>query len=1172
MKNLIGPLAAISTLAAIALVVSTGAGASPEPGEADVFGNTVFAATYVSTGEGANVRGDVVSGTYLTTGASSTITGNTESGTVTTLGAGATVLGSVVSAGTVLGAGASAGTGLNLLTTPVDGSAQLAAAQSDLNGLAGGIAQGLGDVPAGITYSSGVYDITGLRTYTADTTIVLDANGTDDDFVFNVSNYITFGAGVKVVMANLPESGPAPQVFWNAGGYISIGAGANILGTVIAKTYVSTGAFSTVNGPGGECGGAVYSQSSYVSVGAGASIGGGGGPCQAVLSPNITAAKNVVAGPTYDAGTDSYSISYEIVVENNGSGPGTYDVSENPTFGAGTTITSVTLDGNALALPIVNPVINDAVIAAGATTTHNVIIVFDVDTLITATARDCILVVDETGTGTLNSVTVTPNIGVSVDGQTCGQVPSPGIGVTKTAPNAPVQVGATNQYTVDYTITVTNTGGNNSYSLVDTPVFGGGATIDSLVLIAPIPVVANQTFGLGNYELAPAGTSRLADASEVFNVRATFTVDPTTTADERDCTTSNGAGTGTLNSVTVTPADGAPSSDVACTSISSPNITAAKNVVAGPTYNAGTDSYSISYEIVVENNGSGPGTYDVSENPTFGAGTTITSVTLDGNALALPIVNPVINDAVIAAGATTTHNVIIVFDVDTLITATARDCILVVDETGTGTLNSVTVTPNIGVSADGQTCGQVPSPGISVDKRISSPATDNGDGTYAVVYSIDVVNAASAVAGEYDLADIAAFSPDLTVESQTVINTAPGSITTDPAFLDTGTIVTGETILAGDTHTYEVTVVAAIAAETTASYVKCSSPTGVAGEGLYNEAALTVEGATTTSNVCGDIPATINLTLLKPVCINSAPFIEYSIESSGFAPSGTATVTFYDLDGNKIETRTLNALTGTMIYPGASVDAEGNATDWPGWKLEGGAWLPDSTDDAWLSGLRVVIEVNPTAEGIVDYPATITPCAGPAGDLTMEKSDGGADLQVGDGPFGYTLTVANVGGTSTGDRVTVTDELPAEFAWVSFPDTAGSFPLCTQAGQVLTCELDPTLVDQAGESTSFVVTAQAREGIAPSVEGYRNLSYVDSPLDPAPTTPSCTDTDNNVGCDETPVRPAAVLTKEPVPTVPQQGLPATGSSGLPNTLGLATLLVGLGAGLTLIVRRRKQTA
>ncbi|MFT6291074.1 MAG: hypothetical protein ACJAR2_001674, partial [Ilumatobacter sp.] len=796
--------------------------------------------------------------------------------------------------------------------------------------------------------------------------------------------------------------------------------------------------------------------------------------------------------------------------------------------------------------------------------------VFTVETSITTAARNCTLGDGEDGTGTLNSVTVTPNIGESVNSQDCGQVPSAGIGVTKTAPNDPVQVGATNQYTVDYTITVTNTGEDNSYSLVDTPDFGAGATIDSLELIAPVPSVANPAFGTSDSELAPAGTSLLADAAEVFNIRATFTVDPATTADERGCVVSE-SGTGTFNEATVTPAIGAPSSDDACSAISSPDMEVEKTATNDPTFDSDTGTYSISYDVVVTNTG-GPGTYDVSENPTFGDGTTITSVTLDEAPLALPIANPIVDDAPIAAGATVTHVVTIEFTINGSTTSIERDCTIGTGQNGTGTLNTVTVTPNIGAPSSDVACGSIPGPALSVDKRISSGPTDNGDGTYEVVYSIDVVNAANAVAGEYDLADIATFSPDLTIESQTVTNTAPGSISTNAAFSTTGTIVTGETILAGDTHTYQVTVVAANASDTTASYVKCSSPTGVAGEGLYNEAALTAQGATTTSNVCGDIPRTISIKLLKPICAKSVPFISYDIDSFGFVPSGTATVTFYDLEGTKIETRTLNTLTGTMIYPGASADADGNGTDWPGWKFEGGRWLPDPTDAAWRDGVRVVIEVNPTAEAIVSYPRTITACASPAGDLTMEKSDGGIDFQVGDGPFGYTLTVANVGGTSTGSRVTVTDELPAEFAWVSFPDTAGSFPLCTQAGQVLTCELDPALVDEAGESTSFVVTAEPREGIAPSEAGYRNLSYVDSPLDPAPTSPSCTDTDNNVGCDETPVRPAEVLTREPIPTIPQRGLPATGSSGLPNALGLASLLVGLGAGLTLIVRRRTQTA
>lgn len=227
-------------------------------------------------------------------------------------------------------------------------------------------------------------------------------------------------------------------------------------------------------------------------------------------------------------------------------------------------------------------------------------------------------------------------------------------------------------------------------------------------------------------------------------------------------------------------------------------------------------------------------------------------------------------------------------------------------------------------------------------------------------------------------------------------------------------------------------------------------------------------------------------------------------------------------------------------------------------------------------------------------------CADIEGDLTIEKTDGGIELQVGDGPFGYTLSVINVSGASTGDRVTVTDQLPDQFEWVSFPSTSGSFPFCTQAGQVLTCQLDASLVDAGGESTSFVVTAWAREGIAANEVGYRNMSFVDSPSDSAPTSPSCSDIgtavssstftnpDNNVGCDETPMRPAAALTAGAIPTippttttqppplapsiVPPQELPASGSSDSSNALGLAALLLVLGSALTLIVRRRQNGA
>ncbi len=88
-------------------------------------------------------------------------------------------------------------------------------------------------------------------------------------------------------------------------------------------------------------------------------------------------------------------------------------------------------------------------------------------------------------------------------------------------------------------------------------------------------------------------------------------------------------------------------------------------------------------------------------------------------------------------------------------------------------------------------------PEVSVVKTVSSGPFDNLDGTFTIVYSIDVTNAATAGIGQYDLADTATFSPGVTIESQAVTNTAPGSIATDATFPTSGTIVTGETILLG---------------------------------------------------------------------------------------------------------------------------------------------------------------------------------------------------------------------------------------------------------------------------------------------------------------------------------------------------------------------------------------
>jgi hypothetical protein len=94
------------------------------------------------------------------------------------------------------------------------------------------------------------------------------------------------------------------------------------------------------------------------------------------------------------------------------------------------------------------------------------------------------------------------------------------------------------------------------------------------------------------------------------------------------------------------------------------------------------------------------------------------------------------------------------------------------------------------------------------------------------------------------------------------------------------------------------------------------------------------------------------------------------------------TLTFIDVNGKTIETRDIIYQadgTVTELYPGAAVDAQGNAADWPGWKLNRfGFWVEDPTDALWRQGLTLVVSVNPTASTGISYPPASSACANPS--------------------------------------------------------------------------------------------------------------------------------------------------------------------------------------------------
>jgi len=155
-------------------------------------------------------------------------------------------------------------------------------------------------------------------------------------------------------------------------------------------------------------------------------------------------------------------------------------------------------------------------------------------------------------------------------------------------------------------------------------------------------------------------------------------------------------------------------------------------------------------------------------------------------------------------------------------------------------------------------------------------------------------------------------------------------------------------------------------------------------------------------------PPSISLFGITPVsstCTADVPFINITFGTRTDLNGRTGSLAFFDLNNILIETRPLTYQAGTtvqILYPGATVDAQGNPTDWPGWMFTGGFWVPDPSDAAWRDGLRLVFTLNgETATANVTYPPETATCS--------------ANPPPGPVPSGVTTTTTTLpaGGTTT---------------------------------------------------------------------------------------------------------------------------------------------------------------
>jgi hypothetical protein len=133
---------------------------------------------------------------------------------------------------------------------------------------------------------------------------------------------------------------------------------------------------------------------------------------------------------------------------------------------------------------------------------------------------------------------------------------------------------------------------------------------------------------------------------------------------------------------------------------------------------------------------------------------------------------------------------------------------------------------------------------------------------------------------------------------------------------------------------------------------------------------------------------------VSSACIGDVPYIDYSVvlnDPDNVATGHTATLIMSG-GGNttSIPLGTLdssNQLSGTVLWPGASVDSQGNADGWPGWALVDGVWVETTGNFAWTRGpITAVIQVNPELTVPLSYPPSTAACASPSGSHDPEPA------------------------------------------------------------------------------------------------------------------------------------------------------------------------------------------
>ncbi|MDM7830583.1 peptidase [Cellulomonas edaphi] len=120
------------------------------------------------------------------------------------------------------------------------------------------------------------------------------------------------------------------------------------------------------------------------------------------------------------------------------------------------------------------------------------------------------------------------------------------------------------------------------------------------------------------------------------------------------------------------------------------------------------------------------------------------------------------------------------------------------------------------------------------------------------------------------------------------------------------------------------------------------------------------------------LPCELKIQVLNPICDNNVPKLQYQVEAVG-SPNTTVKITWINPDGDDVVQSGL-PLSGTVLWPGAVQGANGEAIDWPGWRLENGVWVEGDEFDWVRPSVKVLFQVNPEMSVSVAYPPSSPAC------------------------------------------------------------------------------------------------------------------------------------------------------------------------------------------------------